>query len=450
MDYKYDVFISYSRKDTAVADRICAALDKQGFSYFIDRKGIGGGQEFPSVLAEAILGCRIMLYVASANSYTSKFTNNEITFAFNEKPKGSILPYIIDGSRLPVTQRFVFASVNIRTMEEHPIDTVLMQDLCRLLGRTFKEHSKTTAPVRPSGSSNAQSSFVSTYDVLLTNAGFAKLQLVKAVKEILELGLKEAKDLVDNVPSVVGDGVDFATASALKNYLEDAGGTVEIKQRSLKSTTTTKDTSYCVLLGEVGAMKLEAVKAVKEACGLGLKEAKELVDGAPSILCQGISYMNAQLIRKAITESSTAEVYLYKQEEATKKLQELKVTTATSLSEKGDTQYDSGNYSSALWYYKTAVAMCDNYPYYDYDCSRIAYCYYMGYGTTKDYDASCRWYRKGAERGYATAQLNLGVMYQNGYGVLKSYKDAELWYRKSAQQGNETAKKYLEDIKPYL
>ena len=137
MDYKYDVFISYSRKDTAIADRICAALDRQGISYFIDRQGIGGGQEFPEVLAEAIIGCRIMLYLASGNSYESKFTNNEITFAFNEKPKGSILPYIIDGSRLPVAQRFVFASVNIRTLKEHPIDTVLMQDLCRLLGRTF-------------------------------------------------------------------------------------------------------------------------------------------------------------------------------------------------------------------------------------------------------------------------------------------------------------------------
>jgi len=137
MDSKYDVFISYSRKDTAVADRICAALDHQGISYFIDRQGIGGGQEFPEVLAEAIVGCRIMLYLASRNSYDSKFTNNEITFAFNEKPKGSILPYIIDGSRLPVAQRFVFASVNIRTLKEHPIDTVLMQDLCRLLGRTF-------------------------------------------------------------------------------------------------------------------------------------------------------------------------------------------------------------------------------------------------------------------------------------------------------------------------
>jgi len=139
---KYDVFISYSRKDTAIADKICDALDRQGISYFIDRQGIGGGQEFPDVLAKAIIGCRIMLYLASANSYCSKFTNNEITFAFNEKPKGSVLPYVIDGSRLPDTQRFIFASVNIRTLEEHPIDTILMQDLCLLLGREYRKTEK--------------------------------------------------------------------------------------------------------------------------------------------------------------------------------------------------------------------------------------------------------------------------------------------------------------------
>ena len=43
MEYKYDVFISYSRKDTEVADKICSALDRAGLSYFIDRQGIGGG-----------------------------------------------------------------------------------------------------------------------------------------------------------------------------------------------------------------------------------------------------------------------------------------------------------------------------------------------------------------------------------------------------------------------
>ena len=130
---KYDVFISYSRKDTAIANRICEALDRAHISYFIDRQGIAGGFEFPTVLANAILESRIILYLASENSYASKFTNAELTFAFNEKPKNSILPYIIDGSELPSELRFVFSSINWRTMRDYPIETALIADLKTLL-----------------------------------------------------------------------------------------------------------------------------------------------------------------------------------------------------------------------------------------------------------------------------------------------------------------------------
>ena len=108
---KHDIFISYSRKDTAIAERICAAFDKAGITYFIDRLGIGGGFEFPVVLAEAIVECKVVLFLASENSYESKFTNSELTFAFNEKPRNSILPYIIDGSKMPVALRFIFSSI---------------------------------------------------------------------------------------------------------------------------------------------------------------------------------------------------------------------------------------------------------------------------------------------------------------------------------------------------
>lgn len=131
----YDVFISYSRKDTAVAERICAAFDKAGITYFIDRQGIGGGMEFPNVLAQAIIGCRKFLFLASAHSYVSKFTNKEIAFAFNKKERNSILPYRIDESEMPLALEFVFCDVNWRTIREHPIETVLVDDMLQMLGR---------------------------------------------------------------------------------------------------------------------------------------------------------------------------------------------------------------------------------------------------------------------------------------------------------------------------
>ena len=67
------------------------------------------------------------------------------------------------------------------------------------------------------------------FDVVLTAAGDKKIQVIKVVRAITNLGLKEAKDLVDGSPSPVKEGVARQEAESLKAQLEEAGGTVEIK-----------------------------------------------------------------------------------------------------------------------------------------------------------------------------------------------------------------------------
>ena len=67
------------------------------------------------------------------------------------------------------------------------------------------------------------------FDVVLTNAGAAKLGVIKVVKEVTGLGLKEAKDLVDNAPKAVKEKVSKAEADELKAKLEAAGAEVEVK-----------------------------------------------------------------------------------------------------------------------------------------------------------------------------------------------------------------------------
>ena len=62
-------------------------------------------------------------------------------------------------------------------------------------------------------------------------------------------------------------------------------------------------TSFDVVLADAGAAKLQVVKAVKEACGLGLKEAKDLVDGAPATIKEGLSKDEAENLKKAIEEA---------------------------------------------------------------------------------------------------------------------------------------------------
>jgi large subunit ribosomal protein L7/L12 len=67
------------------------------------------------------------------------------------------------------------------------------------------------------------------FDVILTAAGGSKLAVVKLVKELTGQGLKEAKDLVDNVPSAIKEGVSKDEAEGLKTSLEEAGAEVELK-----------------------------------------------------------------------------------------------------------------------------------------------------------------------------------------------------------------------------
>ena len=69
----------------------------------------------------------------------------------------------------------------------------------------------------------------SEFDVVLTAAGGSKLAVVKLVKELTGLGLKEAKDLLDNAPSPIKEGIAKDEAEALKKSLEEAGAEVELK-----------------------------------------------------------------------------------------------------------------------------------------------------------------------------------------------------------------------------
>ena len=126
----YDIFISYSRKDSEVADHIYSALSSAGLNCFLDRTGISGGADFPSVLTEAILESRLMLFLASRNSYGSEFTQKELTFAVSKKGSKFIFPLIIDGSTLPEKLEFLLSDINWRSLSPHyTIEKELVDDL---------------------------------------------------------------------------------------------------------------------------------------------------------------------------------------------------------------------------------------------------------------------------------------------------------------------------------
>jgi large subunit ribosomal protein L7/L12 len=85
------------------------------------------------------------------------------------------------------------------------------------------------APVAMGGAAVAAVEEQTEFDVILASAGDQKIKVIKVVREITGLGLKEAKDLVDNTPKAVKEGVAKEEAEAVKAKLEEVGANVEVK-----------------------------------------------------------------------------------------------------------------------------------------------------------------------------------------------------------------------------
>src|SRR5438876_46379 len=85
------------------------------------------------------------------------------------------------------------------------------------------------APGAAAGDGGAAEEEKTSFDVVLTNAGQQKIQVIKVVRALTGLGLKEAKDLVDGAPNAVKEGVNQEEAESVKGQLEEAGATVELK-----------------------------------------------------------------------------------------------------------------------------------------------------------------------------------------------------------------------------
>ena len=103
---------------------------------------------------------------------------------------------------------------------------VLAEELVNLTVKDVQELAKILKEAAAEAAAPAEQT---EFDVMLTSAGQAKLQVIKAVKENAGLGLKEAKELVDKAPVAVKEKVSKAEAEALKAALEEAGAEVEIK-----------------------------------------------------------------------------------------------------------------------------------------------------------------------------------------------------------------------------
>jgi large subunit ribosomal protein L7/L12 len=105
-------------------------------------------------------------------------------------------------------------------------------DLVKKMEETFGVSAAAAAPVMVAGGAAAGAAPAeekTEFSVVLTDVGANKINVIKAVREVTSLGLKEAKDLVDGAPKPIKDGVSKEEAATIKKKFEDAGAKVEVK-----------------------------------------------------------------------------------------------------------------------------------------------------------------------------------------------------------------------------
>lgn len=113
--------------------------------------------------------------------------------------------------------------VNLKVTEVNELAQILKEEY------GIEPAAAAVAVAAPAAAGEAAPAEKSTFDVILKNAGQAKLQVIKAVKEIAGLSLGDAKALVDGAPKAVKEGVSKEEAEQIKGQLEEAGAEVELK-----------------------------------------------------------------------------------------------------------------------------------------------------------------------------------------------------------------------------
>ena len=104
-----------------------------------------------------------------------------------------------------------------------------LNEVVKAIEEKFGVSAAAVAAAGPAAGAAAAAEEQSAYTVVLASAGEQKIAVMKVVKEVLGLGLKDAKDLVDAAPSTLKEGMKKDEANALKKSIEEAGGKVELK-----------------------------------------------------------------------------------------------------------------------------------------------------------------------------------------------------------------------------
>ena len=412
----YDVFISYSRRDMSVIDKFVKGLTDAGYTVWIDRTGVSGGEEFRRKIVQGIKQSSVVLFFSSVNSNASEWTVKEIVYAVNKKKV--IIPVRLDNTEYDEIIDFDICGLSY--VECDPSQPLSCLDLLvTYIANHIGRRQATATPAAASKTDQTTNGSRTPEELyLLGNSCYVKKDYEQAVK-YFRLAAEQEYVFAQYMLGLCyyyGRGVARDYSEAVKWYRKaaeqgDADAQTNLGNRYYNGQGVAQDYN-------------EALKWYRKSAEQGNAIAQYML---------GLCYHNG----KGVTQDYVEAVKWYRK-----------------AAEQGDAdaQNNLGNrycngegvaqdYAEAVKWYRKAAEQGDAN-----GQNGLGNCYYYGRGVAQDYGEAVKWYRKAAEQGDAGAQFDLGFCYEKGKGVAKDIDEAAKWYRKAAEQGNADAIKALKRL----
>ena len=390
---EYDVFISYSRKDTAIVDQFVNRLTEAGYRVWIDREGIYSGDYFATNIVEAIENSKILLFFSSANSNASEWTVKEIYYALSEHK--TIIPIKIDTAKYDKRVALNLILVDFIQYQQDDFSSAAE----RLITSVAKHLGKNKSESNQKVNSDSFSEKPSKCDSQPATPCRTPSQPEMSSEELLSLG------------NTHYDNEDYEQA-------------VDCYRKAAEQGFALAQFNLGVCYGTGRGVKQDDRQAVYWY----LKAAEQ--GYVKSQFNLGVYYDNGQ----GVPQDCQQAVYWYlKAAEQGHALAQCSLGICYA-----NGQGVQQDYKQAVYWYQKASEQGN-----DLAQSKLAVCYVNGQGVKQDYQQAVYWYRETAKQGNALAQCALGCSYVMGEGVRRNKRKARYWLRKSADQGYEEAKEAL-------
>lgn len=449
-----DVFISYSRKDSEIVDRIEQELDKYGITSFIDRSAIDLGDDFAEVIAKALFECQIVLFVWSENSNQSENTANEIALAIDFEK--TIVSFKIGTfkSDYKLAYRLVrFNRIDAVPFNEDKI-VELGKKLSQQLGKKLKDKSEDKKAdnvqerdnVKPSIDKSVhknvdESKYESSYK--FGKSALLEFDLPSAFSDLLEPALNDYKDSRELIAGIVDYrsriwSIPDAEFDYVKEQADNGNSYAAfIMSCYYKNKHVDNEKSYKYAKESSEKNDSFGIYSLCKCYAIGIGVEKDL----PTYL---------SLLKRSIKAGNNRAILYFAKEtlfgwstrpNPLKGIELLKKAVETNIPEAYSVMgqmYWEGNHilqdmDKAVECYNKAISL-GYMEAYD-DMSKL-YMYEPNTFKTKDPQKGIEWLMKGAEYGEPSCLSAIALCYYFGTGVAQNYSNALKWFLKAAGAGD--------------